>query len=121
MKKTYKKISTIVDELITFCYKIDATNIQINIDETVKAHIITVSSDFNTYYIHNVEMLNKNLNMGRNEELEEYYWSLMGKADLTDDSELYLISSMIDNAKVSIDGDRIELKLTRYRDEYKKC
>lgn len=120
MKKTYKKISTIVDELITFCYKIDATNIQINIDETKEAHIITISSNFNTYYLHDVQRLNRNLNMGRNEETEEYYWSLMGKADISDDCELHIISSMIDNTDVFIDGDHIKIKLTRFRDEYKK-
>jgi len=120
MKKTYKKISTIVDELITFFYQLEATNMQINIDETKTSHLITISSNFNTEYIHTVSRLKKNLNLGRNRETEEHYWSLMGKADISDDCELHIISSMIDEADVIINDDHITIKLTRLRDEYSK-
>lgn len=112
MKHIKKRISRIVDELITYCYAKGAKEINIQIideSELVKIQIKSRTKHLNKV---TVEQLNKLLNYPKHEEIEEYYWELTGESDV--DNELALIGMMTDRAVINYSEDT-GLEITLYR------
>jgi len=119
MKHTKRKITKIVDEMITYCYSIGATKIELLLEDDALAHYITLTSDFDMSKIQAVNSLKEKLNQGRSEELEEMYWNLTGMSDLEDEVELQLVSALIDRAEIYIDANICTLYLIRKRSKSK--
>lgn len=115
MKQTKRKITKIVDEMITYCYSIGATMINLSLRDDESAHYITIHSDFDLKNLAAVQSLEARLNQGRSEDFEEMYWSLTGMSDLDDEVELQLLSALIDHADIEIKGNTYTLKLIRKR------
>lgn len=115
MKHTKRKITKIVDEMITYCYSIGATKIELLLEDDDIAHYITLKSDFDINELDAVNSLNEKLNQGRSEELEEMYWNLTGMSDLDDEVELQLVSALIDRAEIYIDANICTIYLIRKR------
>ncbi|MGL5973335.1 MAG: hypothetical protein ACRCZK_06465 [Oscillospiraceae bacterium] len=115
MNNEYKKISNIVDQMITFFYGIQSTNIKIEIENEKTFTKIILSSNFNIKYLDTVNSLSKIFSSGRNKELEETYWGLVGKSDNFDNSDLYLISSMIDESNINIKNNTIDTIFKRLK------
>lgn len=105
----------IIDELVGFCFKRGCTNVDININfDDKKNSIINLKGTIKDLPIKEVETLNKLLNLGRQEEMEECYWLLTGDDSFGD--ELTLIASMIDKCVVAYENNVITL--TVYRSEH---
>lgn len=51
------------------------------------------------------------LNLPRQMEMEEYYWSLLGESK--SDDNLYVVARMIDDASASVKDNTLTLKITR--------
>ncbi|MEA3422307.1 MAG: hypothetical protein U9Q80_00610 [Bacillota bacterium] len=113
MKHEIKKISKIIDELVTFFFKNDADEVDIKIKKNEKNIIIKIV-DYNTCFSEeDIECITKLLCAQRQHEIESYYWQLAGEVD--SDSELILVGAMIDEAKVEIIDKNLCIELTRYR------
>lgn len=111
MKHDKKRISKMVDELVTYMFSIGATDISINISDEPDTYRIHLESNYLDKYRKNLDKLQKYLNYDKQEEMEEYYWELAGDSDI--DTELTLVGMMTDKAEIDFTGDRIKITLHR--------
>lgn len=110
MKHTKKRISKIADELLNFLMSIGADDITINVKDEEDRYKICAKSNY--VKANNEEKLNdliKCIDCPKQEEMEEFYWELAGECDV--DTELSLISMMVDKIKLDIDDDTIYIVL----------
>lgn len=112
MKHEIKKISKIVDEIITyFVYELECSTLELRYEGSETACILDFS-------FHGIELsrdafnqLRRALRGDRQPELEDYYWQLMGNTE--ESGALALVSMMVDNAELKYEGDTIRLSLRR--------
>ena len=104
MKHEVKKISRIVDELVTFFLRKDSDEVDISIkrnDEQAVIRLIVHGTHFDREFM---DYLEDSLNVQRQFEVEEYYWQLAGETDC--DTEITLVGAMVDSASVCVvNGD----------------
>jgi hypothetical protein len=114
MKFKFEKNLRILNELITYLYKLGAHDIHVTM------HTEENSSQFLIWgkvrEIDDIELSNliNILNTKRQHEVEEYYWSLGGEYEL--DGELSLVGMMIDKADITFNDNILTLKI--YRNDY---
>ncbi|WHH60128.1 hypothetical protein [Petroclostridium sp. X23] len=113
MKHQRKRVSKIVDELITYLFSIGATDINVNIQERLDDYKISLRSNYTKDKNKKVYKLLKALQTPKQEEIEEYYWELAGDSDVG--TELSLIGMMIDKVEVDLNTDFLEIILYRNR------
>lgn len=110
MKHTKKRISKIVDELITYLLSMGADDVFVNIkDEKNRYKICAKSNYMKKNNEEKIDKLIKYLNCPKQEAMEEYYWELTGDCDV--DTELTLIGMMVDKVNVNIDDNKIDIEL----------
>ncbi|WDV46864.1 hypothetical protein PV797_03990 [Clostridiaceae bacterium M8S5] len=110
MKHTKKRISKIVDELSTYLMSIGADDITVNIKNEKTRYKISAKSNYvKENNQKKIDKLIKCINCPKQEEMEEYYWELAGECDV--DTELTLISMMVDKIKLDIDDKNISIVL----------
>lgn len=117
MKHTFKNLTNIIDELITFYYCMNSVNMDIQIRKTDHYHYIYIKGDIDEKYVYKVDKLSKLLNTGRRPEIEQEYAFLVGQTDISEENELHLVAAMIDKANVKLNDLCLEIELIRYRDE----
>ena len=112
MKHEKKRIIKIIDEIITFLYSIGATDINLKIKDEKDKVTVEFDSDYKKecrekldFFVHILR------NSEKHQELEEYYWELVGESDV--DTEISIIRMMVDDIKINIDDDFVNLILTR--------
>jgi len=115
MKHEKKRITKIVDEIMTYLYSIGAKDIGIRVKEFEDRYVMTFNSDYKKMCEKKLDALIKALkSCSKQQEMEEYYWELLGDCDV--DSELTLVGMMVNEAELDVEEDAIELKLTRYKE-----
>lgn len=115
MKHEAKKISLIIDELMTVMLLHGAKEINIKIKrEENKTEIIFeyLDCDYGDDFL---EELQESLNIQRQSEVEGYYWQLCGDDDEGD--ELFLVGAMIDEAEVERKGKNVLIHIVRKETE----
>lgn len=106
-----KKISRIIDELLTHFLLRYQGRAEIVVEETDTEHMVVFAmADIDIEAEDYVKLVN-DMNVGRNPELENYYWPLAGESD--SDSELTLVAMMSDSIDVTYEDNRLELRLMR--------
>lgn len=118
MKHTKLKISKIVDELMNYFFYMGASDIQINVQETNEYFKIYCKSNYSAgdKSLKKVQKLVKLLNCTKHEDMEEYYWTLAGDCDVS--NELSLVGMMTDEAVVRYtEGEDVEITLYKYKDK----
>lgn len=113
MKHNKKRVSKIVDEMITYFFAMGATDINMNLQENKDHYKILFRCNYTQNNEEKIEKMIKYLKFDKQEEMEEYYWELAGDCDV--DSELSLIGMMTDKAEIDINEDTIEVVLYRYK------
>ncbi|WP_432403929.1 hypothetical protein [Wukongibacter sp. M2B1] len=113
MKHNKKRISKIVDELITYFFTMGATDINIDLKEKSDYYKIFLKCNYTIKDNKKIEKLVRYLKCDKQEEMEEYYWELAGDCDV--DTELTLVGMMTDKAEIDIGEDTIEVVLYRYK------
>lgn len=112
MHHEVKKISKIVDELMTFFLKEDTNEVDFNIKREADKSIISIT-DYNTRFDdESIQQISETLNVQRQLEIEAYYWQLCGETD--SDDELLLVGAMVDEAKVEKTNGNLVIKLIRH-------
>ncbi|RKD34203.1 hypothetical protein [Thermohalobacter berrensis] len=113
MKHEMKRISKILDELITFCFLHGTKKMDLSLEDNedyFKIHLEIDNIDCND---ERVKLLKDLLNYPRQQEMEEYYWELAGECDR--DTELTLVGIMTDKAEVEFKGTSLYITLYRYK------
>jgi hypothetical protein len=114
MKHGKMRLSKIVDELISYCFSIGATDISVNIKDAEGYSKISVKSNYKDIPKEKIEKLSKLMKCGKQEAMEEYYWPLTGEYDA--DTELSLVGMMADKVDIKYTENRnLEITLYRYK------
>lgn len=114
MKHESLKISKMVAELMNYLFYMGASDINIDFKESEEYYKITAKSNYEEGSEKKVEKLTKLLDSPKHEEIEEYYWTLTGDCDVS--NELSLVGMMCDKYKVNFeDGNKIQIVLYRYK------
>ena len=111
MKHEQKKISKIVDEVLTyFLYHFNAES---RIEVFPEEGRYRMRFRFSKLEISDLqyEELKAGLVVKRQPELEDYYWQLTG--EIEESNEMMLIGMMCDSIELRRDGDSIQLELVR--------
>lgn len=109
-----KKISKIVDEVLTYLLDKDATNIQFFIEKNDDYTIIHSTSQNMYLSEEEIKQLKDFLNSTHREaETEEYYWSLAGEN--RGSNELSLVAIMVDVAEVYYQDKELKMDFLRKR------
>ena len=111
MRYEAKKVSKMVDELVT--YFLHHYNCPAEITITPEPQQYTVKLAFSNVTMSDAEFhaLNKRLVVKRQPELEDYYWQLTGEVE--DANEMLLVAMMCDKIDLTREGDTIRLTLVR--------
>ncbi len=110
-----EKLMKIMNELVNFCMKINMKDINVDINFSGHIEKISVEGSCINPPLEKLDKLYRILNLPRQEELEELYWTLMG--DCHEEENLEMIGVMVDRGEVEY-KDNI-LKISVYREKTK--
>lgn len=113
MKHNKKKLLIILAELMKLFIKLGCTNITVNFDLEPKECIIKLRAKYDPAHKDDLKCLESALGGDRNIEMEEYYWSISGSAEINQGSELYVVSAMLDKCIVAFDDEYVEITAHR--------
>lgn len=114
MKHEMKKVSQIVNEMISMLLLDGAEDLQISIkrvENTTHIELVQKQCFYDESFI---EKLIEELNIPRQHEIEGYYWQLAGENEC--ENELCLVGAMTDSAEVNYSDGMLTVKLTRILD-----
>lgn len=111
MKHIRQRNARIAEELILFAYRYGAKNINLNINNEDSEILITLEATNVNLPFEILETINNLLSVPRCNEVEEYYWNLTGESDI--DCELSVIGAMCDKFKITLNDNKLKIKLTR--------
>ncbi len=115
MSHRLEKNMRILDELVGFCCRRGAKDIDVNIKLGLHTSFLTVEANVDEVSDEDLEMLDDALHADRQHEVEECYWLLNGDDSFGD--ELALTGIMIDDA--IIDYSNSHIKIVARRVEHK--
>lgn len=111
MHNEIQKTTKIIDEFTSLLIKKGSTEIDIKLKKENNCTFISIT-DYDTSLNENeINALSAFLNIQRQSEIEEYYWGLMGET--SDEDELFLVGSMVDNAALEVRDNNLHIELTR--------
>jgi hypothetical protein len=106
-----KKVCKIVDELTTLFLSKDTNEVDFKVISNPDHTIIRIV-DYHTHFTDDyIEQLLMTLNSQRQNEIEEYYWTLAGNND--EEDELTLVGAMIDSATIEKRDGNLYIELIR--------
>jgi len=112
MTNEKQKIAKIVNALIEYFLSHQAKGIHLSIQETDDGISIILTMDEVHLTDKALDELKHYLYMERQEEMEEYYWHLLGNDSETE--EISLIGMIVDEAEVLVSSPSLRVELTRY-------
>ena len=111
MQHEVKKITLIINELITMMLRNGAEDIDVNIKRKDDISDVTLIHRDSHYPEEFIEKVRYNLQTQRQCEMEGYYWQLVG--DDENSEELHLVGAMIDEAEVTIVENDLHIHIVR--------
>lgn len=112
MKNEAKKISKIVDELLTYFLHHYNCSSHVSVIPGTRGYTITMKFSDVSMTTNEFEKLKARLVVRRQPELEDYYWQLAGEVEGS--NEMGLVGMMCDSIEIERDGKAIQLTLLRY-------
>ncbi len=113
MKYEKKRITKIVDEIVTYLFSIGGTDIKVHISQTELLYKIFFESNFKEGQEKKIKNLIKYLSGPKQAEVEEYYWELSGESNGNLDTEISLVAAMVDKAEIDVQNSTILITLLR--------
>jgi hypothetical protein len=113
MQHEEKKITMIVNELLTLFLLNGASDVEVKVKkskESTEINFVDKECNFSEDF---VDKLRYNLNTQRQYEVEGYYWQLVGEYD--NGEEIHLVGAMIDQAEVELIDKDLYIHMTRKR------
>lgn len=111
MKFKREKLIKLMNELVNFCLKIGMKDLEINFACHKDRGEITVSGYVENPPLEELEAFEEILNFPRHEELEEYYWMLIG--DGHGMQELEMVGTLVDNGKITYHDNILSIYICR--------
>lgn len=111
MRHEVKKITQIVNELISMLMLDGAEDLQVAIKRNEKETVIDLTNKNCFYSPEIIEKLNDELSVPRQHEIEGYYWQLAGENEC--EKELSLLGAMTDFAEVTFSDGVLHIHLVR--------
>ncbi len=111
MKHEIKKISKILDELVTYCFLKHSSKLDIQVERGEDFFSITLRTDDFECTKDQLQKLQEYMQVQRQREIESYYWQLAGESENA--CELSLVGMMVDEAKVEFEEGRLTIYLKR--------
>ncbi len=111
MQHEIKRITRIVDDTLTLFMVNDAEEIDLKIKKDKTKTTITFTYNNCNLSDAYIEKLEKNLNIQRQHEVEEYCWKLTGENETNED--LFLVGAMIDQAYVTKKNGNLYIEVVR--------
>ena len=112
MTNEKQKIARIANALLEYFLSHNAKGLQLSIMESEKSVSISLQLEQVSLSEKCMEELKHFLYMERQEEMEEYYWHLLGNDSET--QEISLIGMMVDEALVTETPPSMKVELVRY-------
>ncbi|MFV0440664.1 MAG: hypothetical protein ACK5LV_05165 [Lachnospirales bacterium] len=114
MSYKIEKSMRIIDELVGFCCKRGANDVDIHYNTTNKVQtVITIVARNINVTDEDIQILTTALNQNRQREVEECFWLISGDDSFGD--ELPLVGIMLDKSEVVYENGT--LTITSYREE----
>ncbi|MTI68246.1 MAG: hypothetical protein FH753_16825 [Firmicutes bacterium] len=117
MYKEKVRINKIINELLSFLLKENATSIHININDSDNEVKITILGNVKDFNKDKLNKLKRKLIGSRSEGIEELFWELVGDMNIND--ELNLLGTMIDESSIDLINSKC-LKICVLRKKLKK-
>jgi hypothetical protein len=112
MKHDKLRVAKIVDELMNYFFSLGTQEMNVRVSEIEGCYEINFRAMAPDMPDKEKRRLNKLLNCGKREEMEEYYWCLTGDCDV--DTELTLVGIMADSVHIEFkDNGEVEIIITR--------
>jgi len=112
MHMARRKMSHVIDELYTSFFRAGGKEVDLHLIRENDGLRLLVSGDYAPESQHMMERMAEMLQPElRNPALVEAYWELAGGDQYTSDSELNLVGQMLDEAKVTLGENRVEMDL----------
>ena len=111
MKFKIEKNIKIINELISYFYKLGIVDIHIDIINDNDNSYFNICGKVDNISSNELDSLVSILNTPRQHEVENYYWNLGGECEF--DSELTLVGMMINSAKVSYKDKILKISIIR--------
>lgn len=109
---TRRKMSHVIDELYTALFHVGGTKADLHLVREENGIRLLMKSDFLPQHREAVEDMAAMLQpVVRNPALVQSYWELAGGDQYTSDSELSLVGQMLDDAKVTVGENWVEMDL----------
>ena len=114
MKFKREKLIRIMNELVSFCLQIDMEDLDIKIICNSGRGEIIVSGFSENPPIKRLKDLEAILNAPRQQELEEYYWMLVG--DGHGYQELEMVGTLVDSGSITYEDKILTIHVHRIQD-----
>ena len=113
MKYQFEKKLKIINELMTYLYKLGSKDINVRLEKGNSSTLFLIWGEIDSISSDELDNLSTMLNTDRQHEIEEYYWNLGGESE--SDGELSLVGMMIDKVEITYSNNILTFKI--YRDE----
>jgi hypothetical protein len=111
MRTEFEKNMKISSELLSYCHLHGAREFHLDLVEVENATHFTITASPASLDEKEMKQLLKRLKAPRRREIEQNYWGLGGRSEIT--SELLLIGNMVDEAFVTQHDNAVTIKLIR--------
>lgn len=111
MRYKRDKLIKIMNELVNFCLHINMKDLKIQFSCHEDKGEISIEGYCENPPMERLEDLEYILNSPRQEELEEYYWSLVG--DRYGHQELEMVGVLVDGGSISYEDSILKISITR--------
>ena len=113
MRTEFEKNMKIASELLSYCHLQGASEFYLDLKESDDAVMFNVTASPVSIDDKEMEQILKRLQAPRRREMEQNYWGLGGRSEIT--SELLLIGMMVDEASVVQNDGSLTIKLKRIK------
>ena len=105
-------MSRILDEIYTALLHCGSSEVDLRIVREDNGLRLFVHGDFHEEYLEDIERMGELLQPAvRSAAMVEEYWELAGEDQYSSESEMALVGQMADEAKLEIDGQKVNIEL----------
>lgn len=107
-----RKMSHVIDELYTALLRYGGDRVELTICREEDGLRLLARGDFDQEHRRHIQSMADILQPAvRNSALVQEFWELAGGDQYTSDSELALVGQMVDEARVAVEENHVELEL----------
>ena len=107
-----RRMSHVIDEVYTALFRAGGKEVNIHLNKEEDGLRLSVKGDYLPEHRHDMERMAEMLQPKiRDPGLVEAFWELAGGDQYSSDSELALVGQIIDEAKVRVEDDSVEMEL----------